>query len=83
MRSVALRILAWSAAQLTHAADIFSFGVLLWEACTMEQPINRRMRDIEPGEAPQAIRDLFRACVEEDPDARPSAKAVLETLLQN
>jgi serine/threonine protein kinase len=68
------------AAQITEKADIYSFGVLIWEVCTGEQPTSRYLRDLAPEEAPLAVRELFRACVREEPDARPSAKEVLEAL---
>lgn len=63
--------------QVTTAADIFSFGVLLWEVCTLEQPINRYFRDIEEHEAPPAVRQLFSDCVHEIPSQRPTAREVL------
>ena len=69
--------------QVTTAADIFSFGVVMWEVCTLEQPANRYMRKIEDDEAPAAIRKLFHDCVTEDPTKRPTAKQVLEVLMQN
>ena len=66
--------------QITEKADIYSFGVLVWEVCTGEQPTSRYLRDLAPDEAPPSVRELFRACVLEDPGARPSAKEVLEVL---
>ena len=70
-------------AQVTTAADIFSFGVVMWEVCTLEQPQNRFMRKIEDHEAPPAILKLFHDCITENPDARPTAKQVLEVLMAN
>jgi serine/threonine protein kinase len=70
-------------AQVTTAADIFSFGVLLWEVCTLEQPVNRLYRTIQEHEAPAAVRDLVNACMQLEPDMRPTAKQVLEVLLAN
>ena len=69
--------------QVTTAADIFSFGVVMWEVCTLEQPANRYMRTIEDHEAPPAIRKLFHDCIQENPASRPSAKQVLEVLMQD
>ena len=70
-------------AQVTTAADIFSFGVVMWEVCTLEQPANRYMRAIEDHEAPPAIRKLFHDCIQENPAARPTAKEVLEVLMRD
>ena len=55
----------------------------MWEVCTLEQPVNRYMRTIEDHEAPPAIRKLFYDCITENPAARPTAKQVLEVLMQN
>ena len=59
------------------ASDIFSFGTILWEVCTGEQPRYRQTRDLEvPAEAPQAIKDLVIKCHSIDPQDRPSALEV-------
>ena len=55
----------------------------MWEVCTLEQPQNRFMRKIEDHEAPPEIRKLFHDCITENPDARPTAKQVLEVLMAN
>jgi serine/threonine protein kinase len=34
------------------AADIYSFGVVLWEICCQEMPQRGRRRDPTPAEAP-------------------------------
>lgn len=36
----------------TPAADIYSFGVVLWEICCQEMPQRGRRRDPTPSEAP-------------------------------
>ena len=71
-------------AQITAKADMYSFGVLIWEVCTLEQPLSRWLRDLEPHEAPPAVQELFRRCTnQDDPDSRPSAREVLEVLQKN
>ena len=69
--------------QVTTAADIYSFGVVLWEVCTLEQPDYRNLRTIQDHEAPAAIRKLFYDCIQTDPQARPTAREVLGVLMQN
>ncbi|KAL4434836.1 hypothetical protein ABPG77_005363 [Micractinium sp. CCAP 211/92] len=62
---------AWCAPELlmnkpcTLSADIYSFGVLLFEICT--------------GEVPEVV-DLLRRCLSEDPMQRPTASQLVEEL---
>ncbi len=78
---------AWSAPEVlsgrrcTEKADIYSFGVVLWEICTGEAPARGDMRPLKaPEDCPQAIVDLYEQCVREEPEERPSALNVLQTL---
>lgn len=78
---------AWSAPEVlagkrcTEKADIFSFGVVLWEICTGEAPARGDMRPLQaPEDCPQEIVDLYQACTAENPDDRPTAKDLLDAL---
>ena len=78
---------AWSAPEVlagkrcTEKADIYSWGVVLWEICTGEAPARGDMRPLQaPDDCPQRIVDLYEQCVAENPDDRPSATQVLEIL---
>lgn len=75
----------------TAAADIFSYGIVLWEICTGEIPVRGCMRPVRvPEECPQEVADLIDACVNCDngrqPSDRPTAAEafdILQKLLQN
>ena len=78
---------AWSAPEVlagrrcTEKADIYSLGVVLWEICTGEAPNRGDMRSLEaPEDCPQAIVDLYKQCVRENPEERPSALECLQVL---
>jgi len=66
-------------------ADVFSYGIILWEMLTKECPyegmtpiqcalsvLNENKRPEIPGWCPQPFRVLIRDCVEKDPKARVS-----------
>eukprot|EP00887_Chlorella_sp_A99_P006860 scaffold2.g6860.t1 len=83
----ALGTFAWSAPEVltgrpcNEKADIYSFGIVLWEICTGETPIRGTMREASvPGECPQPVADLIAACMAVDPRARPSARAIVAAL---
>ena len=63
--------------------DMYSFGVVLWEIVTCEQPSRGQLRDfVVPQECPQAIADLQDACLHQDPALRPSAAEAGMQILQ-
>ena len=74
----------------TPAADMFSFGIVLWEICTGEIPLRGRLRDVEvPSECPREVADLIHACLDGSegrlPSDRPTASqafAMLQRLIQ-
>jgi len=67
--------------RVTSAADMWSFGVILWELCTGEVPVRGRMRDVVvPDECPQPVADLMSRCWQVEPSERPTAQEALQTL---
>lgn len=75
---------AWSAPevltgqQCTVSADIYSFGIVLWEITTGEVPTRGAMRNPKvPEECPQAVVDLMDRCLETVPSQRPTAKEIV------
>jgi hypothetical protein len=78
---------AWAAPEVltnekcTEKADIFSFGIVLWEIVTGEQPVRGGRRDARvPEECSQEVSDIIDACLRTDPQKRPTASEVLELL---
>ncbi|KAL0020996.1 hypothetical protein WJX77_005136 [Trebouxia sp. C0004] len=67
----------------SEKADIFSYGVILWEIVTHGQPARGGLRDCRcPQECPVEIDSLINKCLHEDPDERPSAKDLCDIVLQ-
>lgn len=60
--------------------DMYSFGVLVWEIITHEKPSRGQLRDFRvPDECSQSIAEMHEACLQLDPEKRPSAEdAVLQ-----
>ncbi|KFM23989.1 Putative serine/threonine-protein kinase/receptor R831 [Auxenochlorella protothecoides] len=82
-----LGTLAWSAPEVlagrrcTEKADIYSYGVLLWEIVTGEGPVRGRMRSPRtPEECPVEVAALIATCCAEDPCARPTAPQLVQLL---
>jgi len=88
--SSGLGTFAWSAPEVlagrrcTEKADIYSFGVVLWEVCTGEAPVRGDMRPLRaPEDCPAEVVELYERCVAEDPELRPTAREVLDALGMN
>ncbi len=78
---------AWSAPEVlagkrcTEKADIFSWGIVLWEICTGEAPARGDMRPLHaPEDCPQQIVDLYQRCISENTEDRPSALELLQAM---
>ncbi|PSC68117.1 serine threonine-kinase [Micractinium conductrix] len=81
--------LDWAAPELllglrcSEKADIYSYGVILWEICTGEVPVRGRTRSLRvPQDCPAEVADLVAECTSPDPSRRPSAKELVERLMQ-
>ncbi|KAK9804823.1 hypothetical protein WJX72_007321 [[Myrmecia] bisecta] len=65
----------------SEKVDIYSFGVVLHEMLTQEEPKRGNLRDVKvPEECPASIAALLDACLDVDPARRPTAKQVFECI---
>ncbi|KAI3430353.1 hypothetical protein D9Q98_004948 [Chlorella vulgaris] len=79
--------LGWSAPELLLGepcdtkADVYSFGVLLWEIVTGEVPSRGQLRDpVVPDECPPEVAALIDRCLSHDPGDRPTSTNLVELL---
>jgi len=90
---------AWTAPEVlrneryTETADVFSFGVVLWELVTREEPHHgvppfqivfavgtQGIRPIIPSSCPVEVGSLIEECWAESPDERPDFSEIMKRL---
>lgn len=79
---------AWAAPELLmggrcdERVDIWSLGTVLWELATQEMPMRGMLRPpVVPDECPRELVDVIHACMQHNPEDRPSAREVYNMLL--
>lgn len=78
----------------SQKADVYSYGMVIWEACTRTepycgQPPAKAMSAIMAGRTPEmpplippSLRELLQSCMSKDPTRRPHFKRIV-TMLEN
>ncbi|KAH9102542.1 hypothetical protein LEN26_010993 [Aphanomyces euteiches] len=77
----------------TEKADVFSFGIVIWECVTGECPydgmtqiqaalgvLNRNLRPVVPKTCPPFLAQLMKACWARQPELRPSFLQIVSAL---
>ncbi|CAD8177067.1 unnamed protein product [Paramecium pentaurelia] len=77
----------------TEKADVFSFGIILWEIAAREPPyrnitglqvsldvLNNDFRPTIPKKTPEVFARLTKRCWDRDPEKRPSFKEIIKEL---
>ncbi|KAK9902754.1 hypothetical protein WJX75_004977 [Coccomyxa subellipsoidea] len=67
----------------TEKVDIYSYGVMLWELSAGEAPPGRHLRPLRvPEECPADVEAMIARCLDNDPDARPSARELVDFMVE-
>jgi serine/threonine protein kinase len=81
--------------KFNHQVDIYSFGVVLWELCTLQQPyaglnpkqvilgvVQKGLRPPVPQNVPVVLGRLIQGCWSTDPNKRPTIGNIIKLLSQ-
>ncbi|XP_033632232.1 dual specificity protein kinase splB-like [Asterias rubens] len=81
-----------TSSSITDKVDVYSFGIILWEMLTCEQPfsglsvfqvlekVQQKKRPEIPQTCPEPLKHLIKSCWDHKPNKRPSFKDILIAL---